>query len=233
MLDVVDEQSSSGKLDLIIQLPYVVKTDTRRNQAEQRRKAIEEQLAGSKYGIAYTDATEKITQLNRSVDNNLLTQVQYLMDLFYSQLGISQSVMNGTASEQEMLNYNNRTIEPIVSAISDEFKRKFLTKTARSQGQSIMFFREPFKLVPVSQIAEIADKFTRNEIMTANEMRQVVGMKPVPDEKADQLKNANISHPDEYGYSDYSENSSGYGMPISSEDAISSVLDIPISDINE
>lgn len=233
LLDVVDEQSSSGKLDLIIQLPYVVKTDTRRNQAEQRRKAIEEQLAGSKYGIAYTDATEKITQLNRSVDNNLLTQVQYLMDLFYSQLGISQSVMNGTASEQEMLNYNNRTIEPIVSAISDEFKRKFLTKTARSQGQSIMFFREPFKLVPVSQIAEIADKFTRNEIMTANEMRQVVGMKPVPDEKADQLKNANISHPDEYGYSDYSENSSGYGMPISSEDAISSVLDIPISDINE
>ena len=193
LLDVVDEQSSSGKLDLIIQLPYVVKTDARRNQAEIRRAAIENQLSGSKYGIAYTDATEKITQLNRPVDNNLLTQIQYLTALLYSQLGISEAVMNGTASEQEMLNYSNRTIEPIVSAIVDELERKFLTKTGRSQGQSIMFFKEPFKLVPVSQVAEIADKFTRNQIMSANEMRQVIGMKPVSDPAADQLRNANIS----------------------------------------
>lgn len=193
LLDVVDEQSSSGKLDLIVQLPYVVRTKAREEQADARRKSIEQQLAGSKYGIAYVDSAEKITQLNRSIDNNLLTQVQYLTQLFYSQLGISETVMNGTASEQEMLNYSNRTIEPIVSAITDEIKRKFLTKTARSQGQSVMFFKEPFKLVPVSQIAEIADKFTRNQIMSANEMRQVVGMKPVADPIADQLRNANIS----------------------------------------
>ena len=193
LLDVVDEQSSSGKLDLIVQLPYVVRTKAREEQADARRKSIEQQLAGSKYGIAYVDSAEKITQLNRSIDNNLLTQVQYLTQLFYSQLGISETVMNGTASEQEMLNYNNRTIEPIVSAITDEIKRKFLTKTARSQGQSVMFFNEPFKLVPVSQIAEIADKFTRNQIMSANEMRQVIGMKPVADPVADQLRNANIS----------------------------------------
>lgn len=199
LLDVVDEQSSSGKLDLIVQLPYVVRTKAREEQADARRKSIEQQLAGSKYGIAYVDSAEKITQLNRSIDNNLLTQVQYLTQLFYSQLGISETVMNGTASEQEMLNYNNRTIEPIISAITDEIKRKFLTKTARSQGQSVMFFKEPFKLVPVSQIAEIADKFTRNQIMSANEMRQVIGMKPVADPIADQLRNANISaSPDQH-----------------------------------
>lgn len=195
LLDVVDEQSSSGKLDLIIQLPYVIKTDVRRQQAENRRKQIEDQLAGSKYGIAYADGTEKITQLNRPVENNLLKQVDYLTNMLYSQLGISQAVMEGTADEKQMLNYNNRTIEPIISAIVDEMKRKFLTKTARSQKQSIMFFRDPFKLVPVENVAEIADKFTRNEIMTSNEFRQVIGMKPSDDPKADQLRNANISEP--------------------------------------
>ena len=195
LLDVVDEQSGSGKLDLIIQLPYVIKTDARRQQAENRRKQIEDQLAGSKYGIAYADGTEKITQLNRPVENNLLKQVDYLTNMLYSQLGISQAVMEGTADEKQMLNYNNRTIEPIISAIVDEMKRKFLTKTARSQKQSIMFFRDPFKLVPVENVAEIADKFTRNEIMTSNEFRQVIGMKPSDDPKADELRNANISEP--------------------------------------
>lgn len=195
LLDVVDEQSGSGKLDLIIQLPYVIKTDARRQQAENRRKQIEDQLAGSKYGIAYADGTEKITQLNRPVENNLLKQVEYLTNMLYGQLGISQAVMDGTADEKQMLNYNNRTIEPIISAIVDEMKRKFLTKTARSQKQSIMFFRDPFKLVPVENVAEIADKFTRNEIMTSNEFRQVIGMKPSDDPKADQLRNANISDP--------------------------------------
>lgn len=195
LLDVVDEQSGSGKLDLIIQLPYVIRTEARRQQAENRRKQIEDQLAGSKYGIAYADGTEKITQLNRPVENNLLKQVDYLTNMLYSQLGISQAVMEGTADEKQMLNYNNRTIEPIISAIVDEMKRKFLTKTARSQKQSIMFFRDPFKLVPVENVAEIADKFTRNEIMTSNEFRQVIGMKPSDDPKADQLRNANISEP--------------------------------------
>ena len=195
LLDVVDEQSGSRKLDLIIQLPYVIKTDARRQQAENRRKQIEDQLAGSKYGIAYADGTEKITQLNRPVENNLLKQVDYLTNMLYSQLGISQAVMEGTADEKQMLNYNNRTIEPIISAIVDEMKRKFLTKTARSQKQSIMFFRDPFKLVPVENVAEIADKFTRNEIMTSNEFRQVIGMKPSDDPKADELRNANISEP--------------------------------------
>lgn len=195
LLDVVDEQSGSGKLDLIIQLPYIIKTDVRRQQAENRRKQIEDQLAGSKYGIAYADGTEKITQLNRPVENNLLKQVEYLTNMLYGQLGISQAVMDGTADEKQMLNYNNRTIEPIISAIVDEMKRKFLTKTARSQKQSIMFFRDPFKLVPVENVAEIADKFTRNEIMTSNEFRQVIGMKPSDDPKADQLRNANISDP--------------------------------------
>lgn len=204
LLDVTDEQTASGKLDLIIQLPYVIKTQARRDQAEARRKDIEEQLAGSKYGIAYTDGTERITQLNRSLENNLFNQVEYLTNMVYSQLGITQEVLNGTADEKTMLNYNNRTIEPIVSAIVGEMKRKFLTKTARSQMQSIEYFRDPFKLVPINNIAEIADKFTRNEILTSNEIRQIVGMKPSSDPKADELINSNISQPeqpmDEYGY---------------------------------
>ncbi len=195
LLDVIDEQSGSGKLDLIIQLPYVIKTETKRQQAENRRKDIESQLSGSKYGIAYTDGTEHITQLNRSVNNNLMSQIEYLTSMLYSQLGITQSILDGTADEKTMLNYNNRTIEPIISAIVDEMKRKFLTKTARSQRQSISFFRDPFKLVPVNEIAEIADKFTRNEIMTSNEIRQVVGMKPSDDPRADELRNKNLSEP--------------------------------------
>ena len=193
LLDFIDEQSGSGKLDLIIQLPYIIKTEARREQAEKRRKDIENQLAGSKYGIAYTDGTEKITQLNRPIENNLMKQIEYLTNMLYSQLGITQSVLDGTADEQTMLNYNNRTIEPIVSAIVDEMKRKFLSKTARSQLQSILFFRDPFKLVPVNNIAEIADKFTRNEILTSNEIRQIIGIKPSNDPKADQLINSNIS----------------------------------------
>lgn len=195
LLDVIDEQSGSGKLDLIIQLPYVIKTEARRQQAENRRKDIESQLSGSKYGIAYTDGTEHITQLNRSVNNNLMSQIEYLTSMLYSQLGITQSILDGTADEKTILNYNNRTIEPIISAIVDEMKRKFLTKTARSQRQSISFFRDPFKLVPVNEIAEIADKFTRNEIMTSNEIRQVVGMKPSDDPRADELRNKNLSEP--------------------------------------
>ncbi len=197
LLDVTDEQTASGKLDLIIQLPYIIKTDARRQQAEQRRKDIEMQLAGSKYGIAYTDGTEKITQLNRSLDNNLMKQVEYLTNLLFSQLGITQTILDGTADDKTMLNYYTRTIEPIIAAITDEMKRKFLSKTARSQGQSIMFFRDLFKLVPVNDIAEIADKFTRNEIMTSNELRQIVGMKPSDDPKADQLINSNLNHPEE------------------------------------
>lgn len=194
LLDVTDEQTASGKLDLIIQLPYIIKTDARRQQAEQRRKDIEMQLAGSKYGIAYTDGTEKITQLNRSLDNNLMKQVEYLTNLLFSQLGITQTILDGTADEKTMLNYYTRTIEPIIAAIADEMKRKFLSKTARSQSQSIMFFRDPFKLVPVNDIADIADKFTRNEILTSNELRQIVGMKPSDDPKADQLLNSNLNH---------------------------------------
>lgn len=195
LLDVIDEQSGSGKLDLIIQLPYVIKTEARRQQAENRRKDIEGQLAGSKYGIAYTDGTERITQLNRSVNNNLMSQIEYLTSMLYSQLGITQSILDGTADEKTMLNYNNRTIEPIISAIVDEMKRKFLTKTARSQKQSISFFRDPFKLIPVTEIATIADTFTRNEITTSNEMRQVIGMKPSKDPNADELRNKNLSAP--------------------------------------
>lgn len=195
LLDAVDEQSSSGKLDLIIQLPYVVKSPTRREQAEQRRKDIETQLSGSRYGIAYTDGTERITQLNRPVENNLLKQIEYLTAMVYSQLGITTSILDGTADEKTMLNYNNRTVEPIVSAIADAMKRTFLTKTARSQKQSIEFFQDPFKLVPVSDLAEIADKFTRNEIMTSNEIRQIVGMRPSADPKADELRNKNLSEP--------------------------------------
>lgn len=195
LLDVVDEQTSSGKLDLIIQLPYVIKSQARKDQANQRRKEIEEQLRGSKYGIAYTDGTEHITQLNRPAENNLMGQVEYLTNLAYSQLGITQSIMDGTAEEAVMTNYFDRTIEPIVSAIVDEIKRKFLTKTARSQRQSIKFFRDPFRLVPVSQVAELADKFTRNEIMTSNEFRQVVGLKPSDNPEADELRNKNLSKP--------------------------------------
>lgn len=193
LLDAIDEQSGSGKLDMIIQLPYIIKTEARRQQAEQRRKDIETQLSGSKYGIAYTDGTERITQLNRPVENNLMKQIEYLTNTLYGQLGLHQSILDGTADEKTMLNYNNRTIEPIVSAIVDELKRKFLTKTARSQRQSIAFFRDPFKLAPISDLAEIADKFTRNEIMSKNEFRQIIGMKPSDDPKADQLINSNIS----------------------------------------
>lgn len=193
LLDAVDEQSSSGKLDLIIQLPYVVKTETRRQQAENRRKEIEEQLTGSKYGIAYTDGTERITQLNRAVENNLLKQVEYLTSMLFSQLGITQTILDGTADEKTILNYRNRIIEPILSAIVDTMKVRFITKTARTQGQSISFFMEPFKLVPVSEIAEIADKFTRNEIMTSNEIRQIVGMKPSGAPQADELRNKNLN----------------------------------------
>jgi hypothetical protein len=213
LLDVIDEQSGSGKLDLIIQLPYVIKTEARRQQAENRRKDIENQLSGSKYGIAYTDGTEHITQLNRSVNNNLMSQIEYLTSMLYSQLGITQSILDGTADEKTMLNYNNRTIEPIISAIVDEMKRKFLTKTARSQHQSISFLRDPFKLVPVNDIAEIADKFTRNEIMTSNEIRQVVGMKPSEDPRADELRNKNLSAPS--GSNQQSEE-----MPIAEVDSI-------------
>lgn len=197
LLDAVDEQSSSGKLDLIIQLPYVIKTEARRKQAEKRRKDIEQQLAGSKYGIAYTDGTERITQLNRSLENNLMKQIEYLTSMLYSQLGITQSILDGTADDKTMLNYYNRTIEPIIAAIVDEMKRKFLSKTARSKNKSIKFFRDPFKLVPVADLAEISDKFTRNEIATSNEIRQVIGWKPSDDPKADELRNSNLSQPNE------------------------------------
>lgn len=193
LLDAIDEQSGSGKLDLIIQLPYVIKTPARKAQAEERRKDIEMQLSGSKYGIAYTDGTEHITQLNRPVENNLMKQIEFLTSMLYSQLGITQTILDGTADEKTMLNYYNRTIEPIISAIIDEMKRKFLTKTARSQLQSIMMFRDPFKLVPVTEIATIADTFTRNEIMSSNEVRQIVGMKPSNDPKADELRNKNLN----------------------------------------
>lgn len=192
ILDAIDEQSGSGKLDLIIQLPYVIKTEARQQQADKRRKDIEEQLKGP-YGIAYTDGTEKITQLNRPVENNLMKQIEYLTNQLYSQIGMTPSVLDGTADEKTMLNYNNRTIEPIISAIVDAMKRSFLSKTARTQGQTIMFFREPFKLVPVGSIADIADKFTRNEILSSNELRQIIGFKPSDDPKADKLINSNIT----------------------------------------
>lgn len=196
LLDVIDDQTSSGKLDLIVQLPYSVKGETKKRQAEERRKDIEMQLVGSKYGIAYIDATEHITQLNRAVDNNLMTQITYLTEMAYNQLGMTANVFNGTASEEEMLNYHNRTIEPILSAITDELKRKFLTKTARSQGQSIEFFKDPFRLAGIEKIAEIADKFTRNEILSSNELRAIVGYKPVDDPRADELRNANLNRAD-------------------------------------
>lgn len=197
ILDAIDEQSGSGKLDLIVQLPFSVRNDIKRQQAEARRRDLEEQLSKSKYGVGYIDITEHVTQLNRPVENKLMTQIEYLTSMLYSQLGITQSILEGTADEQAMLNYNNRTIEPILSAIVDEMKRKFLTKTARSQKQSIEFYRDPFRLVPVNSIAEIADKFTRNEIMTSNEIRQIVGMKPSKDPKADELRNSNLSAPRE------------------------------------
>ncbi len=197
LLDAIDEQSGSGKLNLIIQLPYVIKTAARRQQAEERRKDIEEQLSGSKYGVAYTDGTEHVVQLNRPVDNNLMSQIEYLTSMLYSQLGLTQGIMDGSADEKTMQNYYTRTIEPILSAIVDEMKRKFLTKTARSQKQSILFFRDPFKLVPVDKIAEMTDKFTRNEVMTSNEIRQKIGMKPSTDPKADELRNSNLSAPAE------------------------------------
>lgn len=224
ILDVIDEQSGSGKLDLIIQLPYVIKSEARRKEADKRRSQIEDQLRGP-YGIAYTDGTEKIVQLNRPIDNNLMKQIEYLTTMLYSQLGITQSILDGTADEQTMLNYHSRTIEPIVSAIVDEMKRKFLTKTARSQSQTIMFSRDPFKLVPINHIAEIADKFTRNEIMSSNEIRQTIGMKPSDDPKADELRNSNLNHPDENSAdsptqtenpeSDTTENRSFGDIPIS------------------
>lgn len=199
LLDSVDERASTGKLDMIIQLPYTIKTEARRKEAEKRRTELENQLTNSVYGIGYVDGTERITQLNRPLDNNLMKQVEYLTNMLYSQLGITQSILDGTADEQTLLNYHSRTIEPIVSAIVDEMKRKFLTKTARSQRQTITFFRDPFKLVSINNIAEIADKFTRNEIMTSNEIRQVVGMKPSDDPKADQLVNSNLNQPDAEG----------------------------------
>lgn len=193
LLDIIDEQSGAGKLDMIIQLPYIIKTPARMKQAEERRKNIEMQLAGSKYGIAYIDGTEKVTQLNRPLENNLMGQIEFLTSMLYSQLGLTKEIMDGSANEDTMNNYYTRTIEPILSAIVDEMKRKFLTKTARSQGQSIMFFRDYFKLIPVSKISEMADKFTRNEIMTSNEIRQVIGMKPSSDPAADELRNKNLS----------------------------------------
>ena len=229
ILDAIDEQSGSGKLDLIIQLPYVIKSEARQQQAEKRRRDIEDQLKGP-YGIAYTDGTEKITQLNRPVENNLMKQIEYLMNQLYSQIGMTPSVLDGTADEKVMLNYNNRTIEPIVSAIVDAMKRSFLTKTARTQGQTVMFFREPFKLVPVANLADIADKFTRNEIMTSNEMRQVIGMKPSDDPKADELRNSNLNHPDEGD--DVSTGPTGpedKTKKSTSEDENLSLMDVPIS----
>lgn len=217
LLDNVDEQSSAGKLDLIIQLPYVIKTEARRKQAEERRKDIEMQLAGSKYGIAYTDGTERIIQLNRAVDNNLMNQIQYLTETLMGQLGITNEILNGTASEQTMMNYYNRIVEPILSAFSGEFNRKFITKTARTQGQTIMFFRDPFKLVPVSSVADIADKFTRNEILTSNEVRGLIGFKPSKDPKADELRNKNLNQASDSGGG---ESNPAMSTPVSEADSV-------------
>lgn len=219
LLDAIDEQSGSGKLDLIIQLPYVVKGETRQKQADDRRDSIVNQLKGP-YGIAYIDGTEKVTQLNRPVENNLMKQVEYLTNMLYSQIGMTPSVLDGTADEKTMLNYNNRTIEPIVAAITGAMKRNFLSKTARTQGQTIMSFRDPFKLVPINNIAEIADKFTRNEILTSNEIRQIIGFKPAEDPKADQLVNSNIAQP----------GAEGEMMPVEGNP---SVADAPDSNMTE
>ena len=223
ILDAIDEQSGSGKLDLIIQLPYVIKSEARQQQAEKRRKDIEDQLKGP-YGIAYTDGTEKITQLNRPVENNLMKQIEYLTNQLYGQIGMTPSVLDGTADEKAMLNYNNRTIEPIVSAIVGAMKRSFLSKTARTQGQTIMFFRDPFKLVPINNIADIADKFTRNEILSSNEVRQIVGMRPSDDPKADELRNSNINQPEDKS-SVLPKNADTSGYP--------AIWDMPISLLNE
>ena len=229
LLDSVDERSSTGKLDMIIQLPYVIKSDARRKEADRRRKELENQLTNSVYGIGYIDGTERITQLNRPLDNNLMKQIEYLTTMLYSQLGITQTILDGTADEQTLLNYHSRTIEPIISAIVDEMKRKFLTKTARSQRQTITFFRDPFKLVPINNIAEIADKFTRNEIMTSNEIRQIVGMKPSNDPKADQLINSNLNQPEEVANPQNGE----IDENVSEEDTEErySLGDIPISEL--
>lgn len=230
LLDAIDEQSGSGKLDLIIQLPYTVKGELRQKQADERRDSIIEQLKGP-YGIAYIDATEKVTQLNRPIENNLMKQIEYLTNMLYSQLGMTPSVLDGTADEKTMLNYNNRTIEPIVTAITDAMKRVFLSKTARTQGQTIMAFRDPFKLVPVNNIAEIADKFTRNEILTSNEVRQILGFKPSADPKADQLINSNIAQPDDGGSG---EAGTDPGVPIkankpASSNSMEDLFNMPIS----
>lgn len=225
LLDAIDEQSGSGKLDMIIQLPYAVKTQARRDQAERKRQDIENQLNGSKLGVAYIDATERVIQLNRPVENNLMKQIEYLTNQLYSQIGMTPSVLDGTADEKTMLNYNNRTIEPIISAIVDAMKRTFLSKTARTQGQTIMFFRDPFKLVPVSQIAEIADKMTRNEILTSNEVRQFMGIKPSDDPKADELHNSNIASPkEEMGPADEA-------APVDDTSASQDLWDIPVSEL--
>lgn len=238
ILDAIDEQSGSGKLDLIIQLPYVIKSQARKEQAEQRRRDIEQQLSGSKYGIAYTDGTEHITQLNRGVENNLMSQIEYLTKMLYSQLGITESVMDGTANEETMLNYHNRTVEPILAAIADEMTRTFLTKTARTQRQAISFFRDPFKLAPVSQIAEIADKFTRNEIMTKNEFRSIIGMRPSDDPRADELRNSNInqSEADQSLLDNQVENQNGQSMtPEEYETALADLddLDAQLDDLEK
>lgn len=238
ILDAIDEQSGSGKLDLIIQLPYVIKSQARKEQAEQRRRDIEQQLSGSKYGIAYTDGTEHITQLNRGVENNLMSQIEYLTKMLYSQLGITESVMDGTANEETMLNYHNRTVEPILAAIADEMTRTFLTKTARTQRQAISFFRDPFKLAPVSQIAEIADKFTRNEIMTKNEFRSIIGMRPSDDPRADELRNSNInqSAADQALLDNQVENQNGQSMtPEEYETALADLddLDAQLDDLEK
>lgn len=230
ILDAIDEQSGSGKLDLIIQLPYTVKGELRQQQAEKRRQDIVDQLKGP-YGIAYTDGTEKITQLNRPIENNLMKQIEYLTNMLYSQIGMTPSVLDGTADEKTMLNYNNRTIEPIVAAITDAMKRSFLSKTARTQGQTIMSFRDPFKLVPINNIAEIADKFTRNEILTSNEVRQIIGFKPSEDPKADQLVNANIAQPDQ-GMPPMDGDPAMEEMPVEDAETDSvDVMDIPVSEL--
>lgn len=227
MLDVIDEQTSSGKLDLIIQLPYIIKTEARKQQAEQRRKDIEEQLSGTKYGIAYTDGTEKITQLNRPVENNLMKQVEYLTNLFFSQIGMTEAILNGTAKPEEMNNYMNRTIEPILAAIVDEMATKFLTKTARTQGQSVKFFNNPFRLISIDRLADIADKFTRNEIVSSNEMRQIIGFKPVDDPKADELRNKNLNPGENQEFASTAEE----GGEIQEEEKPISAGDVTISDL--
>ena len=231
LLDSADEATNSGKLDMIIQLPYVIKTDSRKKLAEKRKQDIEDQLKGP-YGIAYVDGTEKVIQLNRPIENNLLKQVEYLTNSLYSQLGITEEILNGTADEQTMLNYNSRIIEPIVSAIVDNMKRTFLTKTARTQSQTLMFFRDPFKLVPVNNIAEIADKFTRNEILTSNEVRGIIGMKPSNDPKADKLINSNLNQPEDGKNVPVSDNSDDADTrPDNMAPTISSVGDLPISSL--